>query len=45
MKTAKQPLTFKKLRAAKILFAKKPHTTRAFTSADYNNLPKGYANA
>jgi hypothetical protein len=45
MKTAKQPLTFKKLRAAKKLFTKQPRATRAFTSVDYNNLPKGYANA
>jgi len=27
-------------KAAKRLFPKKPHQTRAFTSADYTNLPK-----
>lgn len=45
MKTAKQPLTFKKLRAAKKLFTKQPHATRPLSSIDYNNLPKGYTNA
>lgn len=33
-------LTKKAKRAAKRLFARKPHNTRAFTSADYNALPK-----
>lgn len=32
-------LSHKVKRAAKKLFAKKPHTTRAFTSLDYQNLP------
>jgi hypothetical protein len=36
-----KPVTKKAKRAAKKLFAKKPHQTRAFTSLDYANLPKG----
>jgi hypothetical protein len=28
-------------RIAKRLFPKKPHTTRQFSTADYNALPKG----
>jgi hypothetical protein len=38
MKT-KQVLSKKQKRAAKRLFKRKPHTTRAFTSLDYKNLP------
>jgi len=44
MKT-KQVLSKKQKRAAKRLFPRKPHTTRAFTSADYAALPKGESNA
>lgn len=41
----KAVLSNKQKRAAKKLFAKKPHTTRAFTSADFTALPKGGNNA
>ncbi len=37
----KAVLSNKQKRAAKKLFAKKPNTTRPFTSADYAALPKG----
>jgi hypothetical protein len=37
----KQVLSHKQKRAAKKLFKKQPHSTRAFTSADYAALPKG----
>lgn len=40
----KNVLSNKQKREAKKLFAKKPHTTRAFTSADYQALPKGEVN-
>ncbi len=40
MKT-KAVLSNKQKRAAKKAFAKKPNTTRAFTSTDYEALPKG----
>ena len=36
-----KPITKKAKRAAKRLFKKLPHSTRAFTSADYAALPKG----
>jgi hypothetical protein len=38
-------MTHKAKRAAKKLFTKKPHTTRAFSSEDYKALPKGETNA
>jgi hypothetical protein len=37
----KTPLTHKAKKAAKRLFKKSPHSTSAFTSADYAALPKG----
>ena len=43
--TEKKVLSNKQKRAAKKAFAKKPHSTRAFTSADYAALPKGGDNA
>lgn len=39
-----KPTTKKAKKAARKLFAKKPHSTRAFTSADYAALPKGETN-
>lgn len=39
--TMQKSTTKKQLRAAKKLFRKQPNTTRTFTSADYNALPKG----
>lgn len=36
-----KPITKKAKRAAKRLFKKLPHSTRAITSADYAALPKG----
>lgn len=36
-----KPTTKKTKRAAKKLFAKKPHNTRPFSMADYDALPKG----
>jgi hypothetical protein len=38
--TEKKVLTYKTKKAAKKLFKKLPHTTRAFTSLDYAALPK-----
>ena len=37
----KQVLSNKQKRAARKLFAKKPHTTRPFSSEDFKALPKG----
>jgi hypothetical protein len=37
----KTPLTHRARKAAKKLFTKQPHATRAFTHADYLALPKG----
>lgn len=37
----KTVLTHKKRKAAKKLFPKKAHSTRAFGIADYDRLPKG----
>jgi hypothetical protein len=39
------PLSHKQLKAAKKAFAKKPNSTRAFTSSDYAALPVGEPNA
>jgi hypothetical protein len=39
--TMTKAITKKAKRAAKKLFASKPHSTRAFTSEDYLALPKG----
>jgi hypothetical protein len=36
-----KPISKKAKRAAKKLFKKQPHQTRAFTSADYAALPVG----
>lgn len=36
-----KPTTKKAKKAARKLFAKPKHTTRAFTMADYDALPKG----
>lgn len=41
MPTKKTVLTHKALKAAKKRFTKKPHSTRPFTLADYDALPKG----
>ena len=35
-----KPTTKKAKKATRKLFAKKPHSTRPFTSEDYKNLPK-----
>jgi hypothetical protein len=43
--TNKQPLTKRKKREAKKLFAKQSHSTRPFTLKDYENFPKGETNA
>jgi len=40
-----KPTTKKAKKAARKLFAKKPHTTCAFTSFDYSRLPKGEQSA
>jgi hypothetical protein len=40
----KQVLSHKAKKAAKRLFKKPQHSTRAFTSADYTALPKGESN-
>lgn len=37
----KTPLTKRARKAAKRLFPRKPHNTRAFTATDYAALPKG----
>jgi hypothetical protein len=40
-----KPITKKAKKAARKLFAKPKHSTRAFSSADYAALPKGEPNA
>jgi hypothetical protein len=40
----KAVLTHKQRKIAKRLVKKQPHSTRAFTSADYSALPKGETN-